>query len=116
LNITHNKISYKINVVCENPFVIAFGKVYGITPPADINLLPKLKKKYAPVFKKFKASVVRNTTEKVEEIKRWKIKSKRTGETYVVRLKEGKWHCACKGYTFRGTCKHITECKGKYNE
>jgi len=31
------------------------------------------------------------------------------GETYCVTEDQGKWSCTCKGFQFRGHCRHITQ-------
>lgn len=43
------------------------------------------------------------------------VVSKRSGETYSVRLNNGYWTCTCVGFGFRRKCKHIEEIKAKYN-
>ena len=35
------------------------------------------------------------------------------GNTYRVRCSENTWSCTCTGFSFRGRCKHIEECKKK---
>ena len=38
------------------------------------------------------------------------------GGSYVVTVDEAGYHCQCKGYEYRRTCRHITEVRaGKYD-
>jgi len=107
---------YSINVVCPDPFLIHNGTVFGVMPPMDIKHLETARKKYAKVYKAFKkevreAGVSSDSVDKLSDHKMWKIKSSKGDKTYNVILNDGDWTCSCKGFTFRKTCKHISECK-----
>jgi hypothetical protein len=42
------------------------------------------------------------------------VESNRTYKIYDVIRMHGKWSCTCKGFTFKGRCKHVEEMKLKY--
>lgn len=42
------------------------------------------------------------------------VESSRTGEAYDVVRVNSKWSCSCKGFTFKGRCKHVTMVKLKH--
>jgi hypothetical protein len=42
----------------------------------------------------------------------WKVKSD-SGKEYMVELIGGNYHCNCKGYQFRGKCKHSDSVKAE---
>ena len=45
------------------------------------------------------------------ESKKWKVTGS-TGNTYNVKYQKGfGWHCSCKGYLYRRSCRHIEDLK-----
>lgn len=36
-----------------------------------------------------------------------------SAQDYKVYCERGKWHCDCKSFQFRGSCKHVTEASKK---
>lgn len=81
------------------------GKNYSITDDVTLEMVRSkwIKKDYQK-SNKFQSST---------KVKKWEVESSRPGKKYIVKLVNGNFSCTCKGYQFRGKCRHITEIKNQ---
>lgn len=62
------------------------------------------------IKKKYQKSIAVNNHNR-----EWKVESSKPGSYYMVKSINGVFSCTCKGYQFRGNCRHIKEIKESSN-
>lgn len=65
-------------------------------------------------FVELKVNPFKHIASKAAESRKWRVESLSKGSIYVVQLTGEDWSCNCAGFTYRKTCKHVTEVYKKY--